>query len=193
MSLRRTVWYAICYGFQLAVAKPKLILDWLHLLTRSTVDSPAMNPTVAPESQFARRLAESGCLVVVPVLIDRKMEKRNGRANLSNREYIYRSAFELGRHLIGYELQKLLAVVDWFAKDAPGRKRGVIGWGEGGELALYAAALDSRIDAACVSGYFTSRQNLWSEPIYRNVFGLLREFGDAEIATMISPRAPSFR
>ena len=55
-------------------------------------------------------------------------------------------------------------------------------------LALYAAALDTRIDAACVSGYFDSRQNIWQEPIDRNVFGLLEQFGDAELAAMIAPR-----
>ena len=60
---------------------------------------------------------------------------------------------------------------------------------KGGLIALYAAALDMRIDAALVSGYFESRQNLWQEPIYRNVFGLLREFGDAEIASLIAPRS----
>src|SRR5207237_9386226 len=44
------------------------------------------------------------------------------------------------------------------------------------------------IDAALVSGYFDSRQRVWDEPIYRNVFGLLREFGDAEIASLVAPR-----
>src|SRR5207248_579805 len=33
-----------------------------------------------------------------------------------------------------------------------------------------------------------SRQSIWQEPIYRNVFGLLEEFGDAEIASLIAPR-----
>src|SRR5262249_32594548 len=56
-------------------------------------------------------------------------------------------------------------------------------------LALYAAAADARLEATLVSGYFDSRQRLWEEPIYRNVFGLLREFGDAEIASLIAPRA----
>src|SRR5207253_2548355 len=28
----------------------------------------------------------------------------------------------------------------------------------------------------------------FEEPIYRNVFGLLRDFGDAELAALISPR-----
>ncbi len=140
---------------------------------------------VTAESQFARRLAESGCLVLVPSLIDRAVTHRK----LSNREFLYRSAFEMGRHLIGYEVQKILAAVDWASKES-GKKLpiGAIGWGEGGMLALCAAAIDPRIDAACVSGYFDSRQNVWQEPIYRNVFGLLEQFGDAELASMIAPR-----
>jgi dienelactone hydrolase len=137
---------------------------------------------VAPESQYARRLAESGCRVVVPMLINRELKVNQ----ISNREFLYRSAFELGRHLIGYEVQKVLALVDWFERDAS--KIGVIGWAEGGMLALYAGALDMRIDAVCISGYFDSRQNIWQEPICRNVFGLLEQFGDAELASMIAPR-----
>jgi hypothetical protein len=39
-----------------------------------------------------------------------------------------------------------------------------------------------------VSGYFNSRQELWQEPADRNVFALLDEFGDAELATLIAPR-----
>lgn len=145
---------------------------------------------VPTESQFARRLAESGCRVLVPVLIDRKIQ-RHRSARLTNREFLYRSAFELGRHLIGYEVQKVLAGVDWFTKEASQEdpRVSVIGWGEGGLIALYAAALDTRIDAACVSGYFDSRQNVWQEPLDRNVFGLLDEFGDAELASMIAPRS----
>ena len=164
---------------------------------------------VPAESQFARRLAESGCRVIVPMLINRqeKMPK------LTNREYLYRSAFELGRHLIGYEVQKVLACVDWFVAERDGgtkgqrdegkgtdpqipnpkseisnRRIGVIGYGEGGMIALYAGALDTRIDATCVSGYFESRQNIWQEPIDRNVFTLLDQFGDAELLSMVHPR-----
>ena len=144
---------------------------------------------VPAESQFARRLAESGCRVLVPVLINRKTEQRRG-VRLTNREFLYRPAFELGRHLIGYELQKVLAGIDWLSGSSGGRppSKGVIGWGEGGMLALYAAALDPRIEAVCVSGYFGPREDLWREPIDRNVFGLLQQFGDAELAAMIAPR-----
>jgi dienelactone hydrolase len=136
-------------------------------------------------------LAEQGCRVLVPVLIDRERKTRRpgSKTELTSREFVYRPAFELGRHVIGYEVQKVLAGVDWFAKSgAKENKIGVIGWGDGGMLALYAGALDPRINAVCVSGYFDDRNNLWKEPIDRNVFGLLDQFGDAELASMIVPR-----
>jgi len=139
---------------------------------------------LTPELQYARRLAESGCRVVVPMLIDRQ-EKIS---RLTRREFLYRSAFELGRQLVGYEIQKTLAVVDWYKKSWPAKPVGVIGWGEGGLITQYAAAVDTRIDAACVSGYFDSRQNIWQEPIDRNVFGLLEQYGDAELVSLIAPR-----
>jgi len=146
-------------------------------------------------SPFALRLAQSGCRVLVPALVDRSdtfaVLPSGKKTNLPDREYVYRPAYELGRHPIGYEVQKVLAAVDWFSSDHAGTntKIGVIGCGEGGLLAFYAAALDTRIRAACVSGYFDSRQELWQEPIYRNVFGLLGEFGDAEVASLVAPRA----
>jgi len=154
---------------------------------------------VAPASQLPRRLAEHGCQVLVPVLIDRKDTWSGNQAlrrftNLPHREWIYRQAFELGRHIIGYEVQKALAAVDWFSAEAakaPDSKAriAIAGDAEGGLIALHAAALDPRIDVALVSGYFDHRDGVWSEPIYRNVFGLLREFGDAEIASLVAPRS----
>jgi dienelactone hydrolase len=130
--------------------------------------------------------------VLVPALISREIKQHNGRAMLTNREYVYRSAFVLGRHVIGYEIQKVLAGVDWFAHEAESQSRrpriGVVGYGEGGMLALYAAALDPRIDVTVVSSYFGPRDQVWEEPLDRNVFGRLREFGDAELASMVAPR-----
>ncbi len=142
---------------------------------------------------FARRLAEQGCRVVVPVLIDRKDtwsgNPKVGRAtNQPHREFVYRMAFEMGRHVIGYEVQRVLAAVDWFTRDRGHPPVGVYGHGEGGLIALYAAALDPRLEAAVVSGYFGPREGVWQEPIYRNVWGLLRAFGDAELAALVAPR-----
>ncbi|MGI8784150.1 MAG: dienelactone hydrolase family protein [Acidobacteriota bacterium] len=153
-----------------------------------------LSADLAPASQFARRLAEAGCRVLVPVVMDRgntwSGSPRVRMTNQSHREFIYRQAYFLGRHLIGYEVQKILAAVDYFKhvskSDVP---VGVAGYGEGGLLALYSAAVDQRIDAALVGGYFQQREKVWQEPVERNVWGLLHEFGDAEIASLILPRA----
>lgn len=155
-----------------------------------------LGPGVAADAQLARRLAENGVQVLVPVLLSRSDEGSgnavlNRFTNQTHREWIYRQAYEMGRHVIGYEVQKVLAAIDWFAAEnerGPRVRLGLAGHAEGGLLALHAAALDPRIEATLVSGYFESRQRVWTEPIYRNVFGLLREFGDAEIASLIAPR-----
>lgn len=159
---------------------------------------------VSPSLHFPARLAEAGCRVVVPALISREMQRRApegqaGRANMTNREFIYRPAFELGRHIIGYEVQKVLACVDWYSQqshDAGQTERleqtksiGLVGYGEGAMLALLAAALDKRIEVTGVSGYFGPRETMWKEPLDRNIFGLLEEFGDAELVALIRPRS----
>jgi dienelactone hydrolase len=145
-----------------------------------------------PAAQFARRLAENRCQVLVPVLIDRK-DTWSGipafrMTNQPHREWLYRMSFEVGRHIIGYEVEKVRAAVDWCENASRSTPIAVVGYGEGGLVAFYAAALDTRIDAVLVSGYFQPREQLWKEPIYRDVWALLREFGDAEIASMIAPR-----
>src|SRR5205085_791273 len=35
------------------------------------------------------------------------------------------------------------------------------------------------------ANYFGKREEMWKEPIYRNVWGLLTEFGDAEVASLL--------
>jgi dienelactone hydrolase len=168
-------------------------------------------PGVPSEAQFARRLAENGFEVLVPVIIDRSRggsgSAEFGYTAQTHREWIYRQAYQMGRHIIGYEVEKISAAIDAFTAQTRDRiatssggnaasenpassawKIGVAGYAEGGLLALYAAAADPRIDAALVSAYFQSRQRVWAEPIYRNVWGLLEEFGDAEIASLIAPR-----
>ncbi|MFA6240427.1 MAG: hypothetical protein WC655_05840, partial [Candidatus Hydrogenedentales bacterium] len=147
-------------------------------------DTPADRP-------FACKFAEAGCRVVVPTLIDRSDTYSGnpdvGMTNQPHREFIYRAAFEMGHHIIGYEVQKVQAVLDRFAADNPGTPIGVAGYGEGGLVALYTAALETRINATVVSGYFKPREDLYREPIYRNVWGLLREFGDSGLALLAAP------
>jgi hypothetical protein len=144
---------------------------------------------IHPASQFARRLAENGYQVLIPVLASRKYLFPGTTQQQTHREWIYRQAFHMGRHIIGFEVQKVLRGIDWFRKTLPEVKTAVAGYHEGGLIALYAAAVDTRIDAALVSGYFNSREKVYDEPLYRNVHALLNEFGDAEIASLIAPRA----
>lgn len=146
---------------------------------------------------IAQQLANAGCEVLIPLLVNRKdtfsgNPMINRFTNQPHREWIYRQGFEVGRHIIGYELQKIFAAIDWMeSRNHPGQDNlpiGVAGHGEGGLLALYATAIDTRISSTLVSGYFKARENMWREPIYRNIFGLLKYFGDAELAVMSWPR-----
>jgi cephalosporin-C deacetylase-like acetyl esterase len=123
----------------------------------------------------------------IPVIVDRKQEKRE-RIFITNREYVYRAAYQLGRHIIGYEVQETLVLVDRLKQSSPEMKIRVEGQGDGALIAFYAAAMDTRIDEAVVVDYFDRRDRVCDEVIDRNVFGLLQQFGDAEIASLICPR-----
>ena len=59
--------------------------------------------------------------------------------NQPHREWLYRMSFEVGRHIIGYEVQKVLAAVDWFEQENARQTApiGVAGYGEGGLMAFY--------------------------------------------------------
>jgi dienelactone hydrolase len=163
---------------------------------------------------WVKMLASTGAVVLVPTLIDRDHEWSGhpevGFTNQPHREFLYRQAFEMGRHPIGYEVQKVRAALDLLERfrapevpisevagadvageaDPANRKLplGVSGIGEGALIALFVAALDPRVEATMISGHFGPREGVWSEPIYRNVWGLLREFGDAELASMLAAR-----
>ncbi|MCX6619534.1 MAG: dienelactone hydrolase family protein [Acidobacteria bacterium] len=139
----------------------------------------------------SQKLAAAGCQVLSPVLINRKDTwSGNPKIRMTNqphREFLYRMAFEVGRTPWGYETEKVLAAVDWFAS-GPKLPMGVWGYGEGGAAALFAAVLDERIDAAVISGYFGPRELLAKQPLYRNMFGLLKDFGDAELLALARTR-----
>ena len=140
-------------------------------------------PGIAEGSQMARHLAENGFEVIVPTLINREVLEKDQSA----REWIYRQAFQMGKHLIGFEVQQVLAISQYWQEQGAD-KIGLAGFGEGGLIALVAAALDTNIDASLVSGYFGQQQEKWDEPIYRNIWDFSTHFGDAELAAMVAPR-----
>jgi dienelactone hydrolase len=184
-------------GLLLTPSDGKPVADIIALPDADTKPS-AFVPTGRPGAGagIPLRLVKSGCRVLVPMLIDRNDEHSlvagERRTNQPHREFLYRQAYELGTHIIGYEVEKVQSAVECLRADVEQgtspRPIGVFGYGEGGLIGFYAAAVEPRIDAVCISGYFDSRQQLWSEPIYRNVWALLTEFGDAEIASLIAPR-----
>lgn len=140
---------------------------------------------------FAQRLAEHGCRVVVPVLIDRNdnlsgSEKLKRATNLPHREFVHRMAYEMGRTLVGYEVQKVLAAVDWFQTQDNKLPVGIMGVGEGGRVALYAAALDPRVRALHVACAFGPRETVHDEPLDRNLWTNVLTYGDAEVASLVS-------
>jgi dienelactone hydrolase len=129
-----------------------------------------------PERMTAmQREASAGAQVLIPVLIDR-LSKWSGNpaigktTKLSHREFLYRMSFPMGRHLLGYEIQKALAAVDWFSAQTPGVPIQAIGLGEGAAIAAYAKALDPRIGEAFGAGFAWDRSDVAGEPIDRNVW-----------------------
>ncbi|MEZ6046821.1 MAG: hypothetical protein R3C11_14830 [Planctomycetaceae bacterium] len=144
------------------------------------------------ESRFIPMLADAGYRVLIPTLINREQTYSGHEdvffTNQPHREWIYRQGFILGRHIIGYEIQKILAGMEALNQLGESRHKVVAGIGEGGLLALYAGAISEQFETVISFGYFDQREQIWQEPIYRNVWGLLTKFGDAQLAGMIAPR-----
>ena len=95
---------------------------------------------VPPERQVGRALAERGCAVLIPTLVSRE-SKYSGRPDIRmtdqpHREWLYRQAFHMGRHIIGYEVQKVRAAIAWSRQRSPGLPTGVAGYAEGGLIAF---------------------------------------------------------
>ncbi len=145
------------------------------------------------------QLAASGYRVLVPRLVARESGRWMGGVELTAREYLHRSAFVLGRTLLGYETQAVLSAIDHLrlpmvdsgaVAGEPQRRRplALLGYGEGGMVALLAGAVEPRIDAVAVCGFFGSRQATWREPLERNLFGLLPDFDAPQLAQMVAPR-----
>jgi dienelactone hydrolase len=182
-------------------ATPAGCVVWVPDADQTPEQAMGLAGGIEPAWGVARRLAERGFIVVIPVLVNRQRldpftldisdeaRRRLARQDHTHREWLYRQSYHMGRHIIGYEVQKVLAAVEWLKQRGETKmKVGVAGYGEGGLIAFYAAAVDPAIDAVMVSGYFNSREETWTEPLYRNIWSLLDRFGDAEIATLIAPR-----
>lgn len=144
------------------------------------------------QAQVGRRLLAAGCEVLIVTLLSREstLSGVEGIAftDQSHREWAWRPLFEAGRSLIGAEVRQVEAALAWLRTRTPDAAPiGVAGYGEGGLVALHAAALNPDLAAVWIGGHFQAREALWTEPIERNLHGFLRTFGDAELATLALP------
>ena len=151
---------------------------------------------VAEAAHHGVELASLGCQVVVPLLINHESDASGSgpfmvKTNVPHREWIYRQSFLLGRNITGYEVNSVFALVEAIEGASEGAHHpiGITGHGEGGWLALFAAASDARIKSTWISRCFTRRETIWQEPLDRNAFDFLTHFGSAELGAMILPRA----
>ena len=153
-------------------------------------------PDIIPESfcgltndksiPMGKILADLGCRVIVPTLIDRKQGFSNNldisrKTNIPRREFIYRMAYEMGFQINGLEIQKLVPLINWFSFKDPSIPIGVAGNGDGAFQALVLSFLDNRIKSSWIDGYHLNRNKSWSEPLDRNIWNYLKYFSDAEL------------
>ncbi len=156
-------------------------------------------PDITPESfcgltndkstLMGKVLADLGCRVIIPTIIDRKQGFSNNpdisrKTNIPRREFIYRMAYEMGYQINGLEIQKLLPLINWFSFKDPLIPIGVAGNGDGAFQALVLSFLEGRIKSCWIDGYHLNRNKSWSEPIDRNIWSYLKYFSDAELISL---------
>lgn len=137
-------------------------------------------------------LLERHAAVCVPIMVERTedhaLAQLAGGERMSRRRLLHRLGFIVGRTLVGLEVQQVLALREYLVSRLGDRPAYVMGQGQGGMTALYSAAVESRFAGAAVADYFRRREDTWQEPVDRQLYGQLNEFGDAEVAALIAPR-----
>jgi dienelactone hydrolase len=105
------------------------------------VRQPAGRPTRCWIAMEEVKSPGVGELVFQPALLGLEPV---GKGRHARREHLYRMAYPLGRHVLGFEVQMVLAAVDYcVARGLPVR---VSGQGEGAVVALYSTYVDDRIE-----------------------------------------------
>lgn len=142
----------------------------------------------ATRSRWVQDMLERGVAVIIPQLPERLPDHPLSKQfrGKDRRHILHRLGWVTGRSVIGLDAAQLMAIVSAAAAD-PRVDPTRIGI-SGGMAALYTAALDPRIRAAAITGYFGNRSEAWREPVDRMIHGQLVEFGDAEVAALVAPR-----
>ena len=146
----------------------------------------------AKPPQWLKEMLSRGVMVYVVQSVQRTIDHPQCKKLYprNRRQILYRLGYIVGRSLPGLDVQDTLSGIDYLASrgDVDDKRIGLVGAGQGGMTALYAAAVDTRPAAVAVGDYFDRREGCWAEPADRRLFGVLLEFGDAELAGLIAPR-----
>lgn len=136
--------------------------------------------------------AAAGADVLIPLLLSSAQPPPpapGGWAkDQTEREWILRMAFPLGRHPAGLEVQKVLAFVDWWKQRHPGQEAEISGAGDGAWIAAFAAILDPRIALVETGHLGVEPASYRTQPLYRNIFGFARFFGEMDIRSLLRGR-----
>jgi dienelactone hydrolase len=156
--------------------------------------------------EFGRTLVERGYIVWAPYIFSTYSEedKPAEGPGAMGRDILQKKALITGRTIMGLEAAKLKRGIDFLGSlpEVDPERIGMYGLSKGGHYTLYTAALDTRIKAAVVSGWFNQRtRKLLAEKdgpgmffithIHRSEYylkDLLNRFGDAELGWLIAPR-----
>jgi len=182
------------YGILLTPVKPgrRPALMCLHGMG----GSPAMSTGVSERDDYMRRFgaqaAERGYVVFAPYIVN----------DMAQRNRLHRKAIWVGRTLQILEQWKMLRATDFLASlpEVDPERIGMYGISWGGRTTLYQAAIDPRLAAVVVSGYFNQTTKKQFEPSpYSTAYvdtdeeysffpKFAPEFSDADLASMVAPR-----
>jgi len=141
--------------------------------------------------QYPLEIARRGMVAMVPEHIG--FGERTTEDNDANHPFYYLSLNLLGESAIGFLLWDLQRALDVLTAlpEVDGDRIGCYGLSLGGEMTLFAAATDTRIRAACISGFFCSYASSFLAEQHCGcgyVHGLARELEHVDIAALIAPR-----
>jgi len=144
--------------------------------------------------EYPKELARRGMAALVPEHVgfgERLGEEGNDRH--ANHLYNYLVLNLLGESQQGlfiWDLMRALDVLEGLPEVKPNHI-GCYGLSLGGETTLLLSAADTRIKAACVSGFLTSYKSCFMDMAHCGCgysFGMLRYFEMADLAALIAPR-----
>jgi dienelactone hydrolase len=143
--------------------------------------------------QYPLELVRRGMAVLIPEHAG--FGERCGKAEEKDAQhaYYYLSLNLLGRSAIGYMLWDLMRALDVMQQlpEIDPHRIGCYGLSLGGETTLFAAAMDTRIKLACISGFLCSYQSSFLAEGHCGcgyVHGLVNYMEHVDVATLIAPR-----